>query len=90
MKEIVTDFKRSLYNDILITRIDESTQEKQIIELEELENEERANHFGNMDFTLLECTHCRKLRVDKMVPKCFMATHVYISNSTQVEKNTFR
>ena len=57
---------------------------KKIIALKELDN--KANRFENMDFTLLKCMHCYKLRVDKVVTKCFMVTQVYNCHYKQVEK----
>ena len=87
MKNILDDYKDSIYNDILITKIDDITQESSLISIENLDNDERELHFQSMETKLDVCKHCRVLRQEKQIPKCLMALHVYICHSTMEDKN---
>ena len=88
IQQLKDNLSQSLYNDLFITRIDESTEEIVKLSLDDVDSKERDDHFKNLDMELMPCPHCLVLRQDKEVPKCLMSLHIYISHSSFNDKNS--
>ena len=62
-------------------------KKKTILSLDDVNTEQRNNHFLNLDMELIHCVHYQVLKQEKYIPKCLMALHEYIVHLSLSHKN---